>query len=327
MRVVALSENVPHNGVIHLHHLTDLHAGAPDFAEEELRKRIALIEMDPWARWTAGGDMGDLIRHNDRRYSPTELHPRYRQATDLRLATMEHLVELFQPIADKCWGWAIGNHERKLDQIYGGHFGVEVCCALGIADRYVGYRGFIAVTFVIGRRESRMRLLIDIQHGWQQGRLKGAFEVQSERELGMTDADIILRGHNHHPGGRVWDTLSVTNPGRGLRPKIKHRYRAVINGGSWRWGMRDLDPLDPARPSTAEGDTWAETRGFRVEQVGGPVLRIRFDQGLPSGATFLKGRAMSCSMTIIEGAIDAKVLGLAEETPEPIGDDGEEEQE
>ncbi|MBI3936435.1 MAG: hypothetical protein HY323_05615 [Betaproteobacteria bacterium] len=307
MRIVRIAERVPHQGVIRLHHLTDLHAGAPDFAEAEFLERRALIEADPWARWTMGGDGGDLIRHSDPRYELTSLHPRYRQATDIRYTTREHLVELFQPIKDKCWGWADGNHERQLDKFYGGKFGVEVCCDLGLESRYLGYRGFAAVSVTVGQRDAHMGLLIDLQHGWQAGRLKGAFLVQAERELGMTDADVVLRGHNHQPAGRVFATLGVTHPGRGPGRVVK-RMRTVINGGSWRAGYRDdLAPVDPSRLGEVEGDLWSETKGYRLEPIGGPVLILRFDQGYTSRRGY---RPCGVEHTLVEGRIDAQNLGL-----------------
>lgn len=281
MRIVRVTETAPAGGrQFKLHHLTDLHVGAPDFGESEFRARVQMIRDDPWARWTMGGDGGDLIRHNDRRYSPTELAPRYRMATDIRLATREHLAELFDPIRDKCWGWADGNHERKMDEVFGGKFGVEVCCDLGIENRYVGYRGLINVSFQLTKTQ-RVPQLIDLQHGWQTGRLKGAFLIQMERELGMTEADIILRGHNHQPNGHVFVTLGVN---QSVTRTVK-RPRTVLNGGSWRSGYRDdLAPVNPSRMSEVEGDLWGETKGFRAEPVGGPLLIISLTSGGGSGA-------------------------------------------
>lgn len=95
MRVVEIEESLPgKKKAIRLHHICDTHLGAPDVDEKALKERVALIEGDPNARWTFGGDGGDLIKFSDRRYQPDELHHRYRQATDMRYATMEHLLEV-----------------------------------------------------------------------------------------------------------------------------------------------------------------------------------------------------------------------------------------
>jgi hypothetical protein len=256
-----------------------------------------MISEDGQARWTMGGDGGDLIRHNDRRYSPTELHHRYRQATDIRLATREHLAELFEPIKDKCWAWADGNHERKMDEVFGGKFGVEVCCDLGIESRYVGYRGMVHVSFQLTKTQKAGQL-IDIQHGWQTGRLKGAFLVQMERELGMTEADIVLRGHNHQPNGHVFATLGVNQD----RTRAVKRPRSVVNGGAWRTGYRDdLAPVNANRLSEVEGDLWGETKGYRAEPVGGPVLVIRFREG--TGRDTGLSQAQETTHTLIKGEI------------------------
>lgn len=281
MRIVRISENLPgEKKTLRLHHITDLHAGAPDFAEEALRIRIARIAADPQARWTMGGDGGDLIRHSDRRYSPTELHPRYRQAMDISAATKEHLVELFDPIKDKCWGYADGNHERSIYTHDGRMLGIEICCELGIEDRFIGYRGFIRVTVNL-TKTMKLSQLIDLQHGWQTGRLKGGPLVQAEREIGMTDADIVLRGHNHMPLAQTFITLGVDQ----IAKQVTRRPRTVINGGCWRHGYRDnLAPIDRTRISEAEGDLWGETKGYRAEPLGGPILILNFVGNSGSGA-------------------------------------------
>jgi len=270
LRVVRIEEKSPTKAVWRLHHLTDLHAGAPDFAEAEFRERVREIEEDEFARWTMGGDGGDLIMFNDRRYQPTELAPRYRQAVDVRLATLEHLEEMLSPIASKCWGFADGNHEHKMDSKNGGKFGLELCANLGIADKWVDYRGFVHVTFWLTKTQ-KVPQLIDIQHGWQGGRSSGAFVNQAEKELSMTEADIVLRGHNHKPNGQGFITLGVSNDAAG----IARRCRTVINGGSWVWGYRDnLPKPDPDKLSEVEGSLWSERKGFRGQPIGGPLLEL-----------------------------------------------------
>lgn len=302
MRVVRGNVQVRSGESLHLHHITDTHTGAPDFDEESFLDRRELIVADPRAVWTMGGDGTDGIWHRDKRYSPTELDPRYRLATDVRLASKEHLVDLFAPIADKCVGWADGNHERTLDNYYGGKFGVEVCCALGIESKYVGYRGFVVLQIDVTSTQSRS-LLLDLQHGWQAGRSKGTPITQAERELGTTEADVILRGHNHSPAAHTFVTLGVSlSRDEGLG-KITRRYRTLVNGGCWRLGYREVEDIDPERMSMAEGDLWGETKGFRAEPIGGPILAIT-----PTGGS--RSTPSSLEHTIIEGHITPARLGL-----------------
>jgi hypothetical protein len=305
MRVVLVKESDADGAGlrrIDLHHLTDFHVGAPDFDEAELKRRVEMIAKDPYARWTMGGDAGDLIWHRDRRYSPTELHPRYRLATSIRDVSKEHLVEMLSPIADKCWAWADGNHERVVDEHYGGKFGVEVCCALGIEDKWVGYRGFVHVQFNVTKTQ-RVGQLIDIQHGWQVGRGKGGPPSMAEREFSTTDADVLLRGHSHQPSSHTFVTLGVNS-----KQRIVRRFRTAINGGCWRVGYRDdLAPVDPAELSAVEGDLWHETKGFRAESIGGPVLRFSLGMGVGHNR---KHVPPSVEHTVFDGFIDDRVLGL-----------------
>lgn len=309
-RIVEIHETVPHKGVINLHHLTDIHAGAPDFAEAEFRDRVALIEKDPFARWTMGGDAGDLIRHNDRRYTITELDPRYRLATDLKHATQEHLVEMLGPIADKCWAWADGNHEEKMDKSNGGHFGVETCCKLGVERRFVGYDGDVLVAFTVGTRGGQTRQWLHVAHGWQAGRSRGAARNQAEKELGMCGADIFLRGHNHIPDDQTWVTRDIRKSHKGDKKPFEHLTpRTWINGGSWRYGRRELQEVNRDRLSEYEGNLWSETKGFRREPVGGAVLQLRFDQGTAVRPDD-KGRPISVEHLRLN-VVNENTLGLA----------------
>ena len=308
MRIVRVEETVQNQGHINLHHLTDLHLGAPDFVEEAFRERVKMIEDDPWSRWTMGGDVGDLIKHNDRRYAVSELAPRYRQATDIVLATQQHAVELLKPIADKCVGWSDGNHEKKVDDTFGGHFGPEMCTRLGIERRFVDYRGFVYLSYKIMPRGAYVSQLIDLQHGWQAGRSDGAFVNQCRVELGMTTADIVLRGHNHKPASHTFVTLDVNNNGN----KIIQRPRTVVNGGCWRTGYRDnLAAVSAESLHETERSMWSETKGFRIEPVGGPVLRLGFEAGWGESKSNRKSRSCAVSHTVINGNGDlGRLLGL-----------------
>lgn len=301
MRVVEIEESLPgKKKAIRLHHICDTHLGAPDVDEKALKERVALIEGDPNARWTFGGDGGDLIKFSDRRYQPDELHHRYRQATDMRYATMEHLLEVFTPIKDKCWGLCDGNHERKFDEVNGGKFGCELACNLGVPDRWVDYRGFISVNLHLTKTQ-RLPMLIDLQHGWQAGRRTGAPQNQAELELGFTEADIVLRGHSHAPFAHPFVTLGVSS---GMRARVRRRTRYVVNGGCWRLGYRDnLPPVNGDRLSEVEGSLWAERKGYRPSPIGGPVLVIRPQVASPNGPAMLE-------MAAVENLIDAETLGL-----------------
>lgn len=298
MRVVEHTITCPPGERVALHHITDLHAGAPDFAEEALRERLRLIEQDPLAVVTLGGDHGDLINHRDRRYSITELHPRYRQATDIRWATLEHLEELLSPVSDKIIALADGNHERKMDEHHGGHFGVELAVNLGVANKFVDYRGFVTMTLDNGHG-SMLTQLVDVQHGWQAGRTRGAAANQAEKDFSMTDASIVLRGHSHRPQHETLKTMGVTRKTR----KIVMRPRTYINGGSWRLGYREnLAPISGVKISEVERSMWHETKGFRIEDVGGPVLLL-----WPDYAN--KGTGL-VQHTVVDSHINSATLGL-----------------
>ena len=304
MRIARHTITVPPKTRVAFHFLSDFHLGAPDLAEEALRERVRLIAEDPYAVCVLGGDHGDLIRHTDRRYSPTELAPRYRQSTDIRLATLEHAQEILSPIASKIAGFADGNHERKMDEHYGGHFGVELACNLGVESKFTDYRGYVSLTIRVGAVSLCQD--IQVQHGWQAGRRKGAAANQAELDFSATDADIICRGHSHKPDG---DTLRTETLSHG-KVHVLLRPRTWINGGSWRTGFREFGPIDRNRLSEVERSMWAEAKGFRLEGVGSPVLLLWPDKGTGTHRDGTRGRPAGVEHTLVKGLINEQTLGL-----------------
>jgi predicted phosphodiesterase len=260
-----------------LYHVTDTHLGAADTDEDAVRATVELINKDPKARWTFGGDLGDLIGPHDRRWHPHQLPDRYREAMfepgGLVEETIQHGIEVFEPIKDKCLAWIGGNHERSARKYMGDReIGLEVCRELGMPRKYLGYGGFIRWDWKFP--SGTQSLVIDMHHGWQGGRRPGAKVNQAELEFSYSDADIILRGHSHDRGAQVFESVraGVTN----LIPW----QRAYLNGGTYKLGMFDSTGKERV------DDTWEETRGFRRKWgtlIGPPVLVIRGERNKTSG--------------------------------------------
>lgn len=315
MRVLHIEEKVSTRNPIRLHHITDTHVGAPDLAEEELKYRIQLIKQDPYARWTMGGDGGELISHNDRRYEPAGIAPRYRQATDIRLATQEHLLELFEPIWDKLWAWGDGNHEHAMDKHFGGHFSPELLAQVKQHYKYAEERSFVHITFKVTKTQ-KLTQVIDLQHGQGRGggRTKSTFALWAEREMSYTTADILLRGHTHNPNEHTWIAHSVSRSD--LMPR--RIPRTAINGGCWKLGYAEnTAPVNARKLSETEKSIWAERRGFRPERIGGSVLCLWFKMGSgpvvrntdPSKPS-TRSKHGEVRHSVIQGDITEETLGL-----------------
>lgn len=260
-----------------LHHLTDLHIDAKDHAERELAERIKEIKDDPHALWVGGGDYGDLILPGDKR-TGSGWHP---DAIVERLPDwyVERVTDTLAPIASKCVGFGIGNHESTVMTKWHRGVAAEVCANLGLEGKYLGWRGWAIVTFRHGQRESQS-VKVYQYHGWSTGRLKGRKALQAERDLGAWDADVLCLGHDHQPYIDVWHTEESYYSSRGDEKwKLRTRPRCVMNGGSWTYG--GLPPTDYVGKRAMEfpNEMWVEGKNFRPQPPSSPRLKIHVDMG------------------------------------------------
>jgi hypothetical protein len=263
---------------VEIHHLTDLHIDQRGHAQDKLDERIARIAANPLARWVGGGDYASLITPTDPRY-----HAGTHEITEGREGRMvdyalERAERRLKPIADKCLGFGIGNHEQTIAKKYHRGFGPELAKRLGVTDAYLGYKGWIAVAFVANNRS--LGLTIYQHHGWSGGRLKGRKALQAERDIGAFGCDILLCGHDHQPWAHVWKTQEPYHSSRSGWG-VRNRTRVALNGGAWE-GSDDVTlapPIDPDELSAVQDDSWASTKNFRPEPIGGPWVVAHLDFG------------------------------------------------
>ena len=293
MRVAHVRETFAAGDVFNYYPISDTHLGATECDEAALRALVQKIKDDPLARWSHGGDIGDLITPKDKRFQAGNVAERY-QSKMHRIpdATIEHAVEIFKPIADKCWFLGVGNHESSLAAYYDRGIGAEIHAELGLKDRYLGYRGFCNVQFVYDRTvESGYKghansrpLLIDHHHGWQAGRLYGAFHVQAERELGYSNADIIVKGHSHKRQAQKFNSWVVGNSNT-VYPRAQERL--VVCTGTFMRSIKEASNRTDVI-SDVQDDTYAERKGYRPQDPLGPPLiqiaPVSFERG-PAGTT------------------------------------------
>ncbi len=270
MRVTRVIEKFNSGDTFNYWPISDTHIGAADCDEEILREHIAEIAADPMARWTFGGDIGDLIDHRDRRMHPGMWPQRYQDAMfaegGIPQETIEHAIELFEPIKKKCWAWLSGNHERTIRQKYDREIGSEISGRLGVA--YLGYGGFVKVTWkrVSGKAAGgECNTVIDIHHGWQGGRRDGAKLNQLELTLSESDADMVMRGHSHTKlAPPPIDAFKVVGD------NVRDWPRVVAHTGTYKLGRVEHERGEVH-------DTWEHTRGFRHKmssKLGPPVIQI-----------------------------------------------------
>lgn len=282
-----------------LHYLTDVHLDDPDHAEDEFKARLKQIKDDPRAVWIGGGDYGSLILPGDKRFgSGGHLKgPWAEHISRLPDYYIERTVEWMQPIADKCAGIAVGNHEATIGRNFHRGVGAEVASRLGKPELYLGDRGWSAISFRLYTKVQTVKVFS--YHGWSAGRLKGRKALQAERDLGAWDADIIFLGHDHQPDADLWWTENITFDSKNSMWRQAIRPRAVVNGGSWVYGDAPNKNLSKLPVSEIPGQSWLAGKNFRPQGIANPVVLMHIDFGMGgSEATNRKSRPMGFGLEV-----------------------------
>jgi hypothetical protein len=277
MRVVHVEEVYSPGEEIVLIPTGDWHLGAMDSVEDKIRSDVKAWAKDPKTRLILMGDLMECIDYRDKRFFPQGLPERYADALlnsdgGIPSESVAHALEILDPLIgkQKVWGIATGNHERKLEVTQSRNLTAEVARGLHASHRQLGYSGYVHVTF--RDRESRKTngsIVISVHHGWQTAGRAGSGNVINgmERELGYSNADILLRGHSHAPRiGQVIPSISVTKSSAREWPRV------VASTGTYKRGSVEQRAGDPPH------DTYETFKGFRGRMdgsLGPPRIVIR----------------------------------------------------
>jgi hypothetical protein len=191
--------------------LFDIHIGHRDCNEAALKRVVDTIANTPNMYWIGGGDFCDFIRVHDPRFSP-EAYADWIQVKhlgDVARAQRDRFLDIIEPIAPKCLGLLMGNHEETIHRYSERRIYDEI--VMGVKERAgfpaeqplaLGYSGFLWLDFVVSKegakRESVHGIVFDLHHGHVGGRLKGAKGLNLQREMWYSRGDIMLRGHSHN---------------------------------------------------------------------------------------------------------------------------------
>ena len=188
--------------------LGDVHMGAPNCAEDKLKRIVRRIADTPNAYWFGGGDILDaVILQDEKRFDPNTLpdwmlskgpeHTR-RGLSNMLTAQRDRFFRITEPIGDKCLGLIEGNHEYAMMKHHNRDILREMCEHFG-TDNLTDC-AFVRLQF--GRKrgdEDRggPNVRVFICHGHGGGRSSGA-ELNILYNLAADkDVDIVLKGHSH----------------------------------------------------------------------------------------------------------------------------------
>jgi hypothetical protein len=251
----------PDNPKIRLACFGDLHEGDKGFSRKHFRRWRDKQNKEPQTWFINLGDNIEAIGPKDKRFTLGHINPDYLMAENLNgLINMQvkDFIEDMEPIKGRLLGLARGNHEQKLLDMTGFDTHDMVCQQLGVPD--IGYSFLMLLTLRQEGGGGRTRSVrVYGHHGWGGGsRTLGGDKTKVAGKLGEYEADIYLFGHSHQAWDEPKPRISVNNYGHPVsKPML------IANTGTF-------------KKSLSEGPvpTWAETKGFPPQDLGGRVIEI-----------------------------------------------------
>ena len=170
--------------VLRVYAIGDVHVGAPDFNEEAIRRKLRIIEEDPFGCVVLCGDLGDYGLKN----SKTNVYKAVMQPKEQQ----EYIYELFLPVVDKMAAAVPGNHEDRITKEVGTCPLYDLCVRWGVRDIY---RENVAITkYVFGLRQGKQ------QNAFIGITTHGSSRNKHKRFIACFDGiDFAVSGHTHTP--------------------------------------------------------------------------------------------------------------------------------
>lgn len=262
-----------------------MHLGNAGCAEDRLRRDVAEIADDPRAFWLGGGDYADLIGYSDGRFDPANLADwvKAKDLGDLGAVAMRRAREILAPIADKCLGLIIGNHEYKY-QLKQTHEGLHgwLCTELGAPN--LGYCCLFDLVLIRLRGVKKPYLSperpknadnghsetfrVFCHHGAGYAQTPGGKLNRLVQFMQSFEADVYFAGHVHDQVGRREPTIGADDICTTIRA---HERIGVVSGSYLRTYAQDVT-------------TYGERAGYRPTTLGAAWVRIKPDGRQMRGA-------------------------------------------
>lgn len=255
--------------------LSDLHMMSRACAEKDLRRDVDRIRDDPYSFWLGGGDYCEFIGATDKRFDPDAVAD-YISISDLAQigrVGYERVRDLFKPIAHKCLGLLLGNHEKKYCQhMEQNDRQVWLCQELGVLN--LEYCALLDVVFVrkagvkipakVAKRPpvkdtKSASFRVFAHHGAGYAQTPGGKLNRLVQFMQSFDADIYFTGHVHDQVGRREPRLGANAD----CTKLVAQERIGVVSGSY-------------LKTYAQGvTTYGEQKGYRPVSLGASFVRIK----------------------------------------------------
>jgi hypothetical protein len=240
------SQGCSHRRKFNLIPIGDTHVGTRAFDRPRFLGYVKWIKDTPNTYWVGVGDYCECITPKDIRFDPDVIDPIYteqkkyndlwrdiynrslpigfRALKDLPTIEARDFIDMVTPIADKCIGLSMGNHEWDIQNNYDKDILGYICQELKV--RNLGWASLTRLKFYESRGHA-IPVLMYVSHGYSMGRKKGGKINVLEDKASMFEADIFISGHSHDKIASTKELLTIPRRGK-LRLKTKKKVFCVV---------------------------------------------------------------------------------------------------
>jgi len=265
--------------------IADVHYGNRACSVDKWKADIEAIHDDPFSFWFGLGDLGEYISIGDKRFDPRVSGPDVDVSGlgDLGAFLCDRIFDYIHPIAHKCIGLGIGNHELKYyhlkEQL---HMHGYLLKRMGRRARRaifdLQWASMFDLVFVRTPRRKRPPCLsleapakqgftrsvvrFAVEHGTGCSRTRGAKTNKLMSMKDRYDADVYVQAHLHTPQVEPWTTVGADQACRHITAKN----RLLLRTG-------------PYLRTYAQGVlTYAERAGYESTTLGATPIHVRPDR-------------------------------------------------
>ena len=225
------------NEPIYLIPFGDVHRFAPLCDVEKWHEFLAWAKIKPNSYFLGMGDYDDLASTSERKaLMQACLHESTQMTIDeLFISRTNKLCEELSFMKGKLIGMIEGNHYGMLQS---GISTTQMMCEK-LKTKYLGVSSFIRLSFIHNKNR---RASIDVwaHHGRGASRLFGGSLNSVEQMSSISNAQVLLMGHDHKKSVALKTSLYLTNGGKEV--KLKQRKILLGRTGSFLRGYVDNAP-------------------------------------------------------------------------------------
>ena len=170
--------------VLNLYAIGDVHVGSPEHDESVIRKKLQIIQEDPFGALALCGDLGNF----GLRTSVSNVY----QETMSPMQQIEHIYKLFEPVKDKIVACIPGNHEERITREVGTCPMYDLCVRWGIQDVYRENVAIVKLVFGTHKGKQQNTFIGIVTHGSTRAKHKKFVS-------GFDGIDFAISGHTHTP--------------------------------------------------------------------------------------------------------------------------------